>query len=171
MPGTEEFIRQFTLNERQIRYYIASLVANKSDVDDIMQECSSLLWKKYEQYDPERPFLPWAMRFAYNSVRTYRQKLGTRKKYFCNELIEELVAVHEKEMDRLEQERKLLPAALKKLNEKERLLIQHRYSSGGTIQDLAETLGEKPDALYKRLQRIREKLMKFIQIELEMDTV
>ena len=167
MPGTEEFIHQFTRNERQIRYYIASLVANKSDVDDIMQECSSLLWKKYDQYDPERPFLPWAMRFAYNAVRTYRQKLGTRKKYFTNELIEELVEVHAKEMDRLEQERNLLPSALKKLTEKEQLLIQHRYSHGGTIQDLAEKLGEKPDALYKRLQRIREKLMKSIQLEME----
>ncbi len=167
MPGTEEFIQQFTRNERQIRYYIASLVANKSDVDDIMQEASSLLWKKYDQYDPDRPFLPWAMRFAYNAVRTYRQKLGTRKKYFSNELIEELVAVHEKEMDRLDQERKLLPSAINKLSDKERLLIQHRYSNGGTIQDLARKLGENPDALYKRLQRIREKLMKNIQLEME----
>ncbi len=167
MPGTDEFIREFTLNERQIRYYIASLVANKSDVDDIMQEASSLLWKKFDEYDPDRPFLPWAMRFAYNAVRTYRQKLGTRKKYFCNELIEELVAVHEKEMDRLDQERKLLPSAINKLSDKERLLIQHRYSNGGTIQDLARKLGENPDALYKRLQRIREKLMKNIQLEME----
>lgn len=167
MLGAEDFIRQFTMNERQIRFYITSLVTNKSDVDDIMQECSSLLWQKYEQYDPERPFLPWAMKFAYNSVRTYRQKLSTRKKYFCDELLEELVAVHEKEYDWLEQERKLLPTALKKLNEKERLLIQHRYSHGGTIQDLADKLGEKPDALYKRLQRIREKLMRIIEVEIE----
>lgn len=167
MPETEEFIRQFTRHERQIRYYIVSLVANKSDVDDIMQEASSLLWKKYDLYDPSRPFLPWAMRFAYNAVRTYRQKLSTRYKYFSDELVEELVVAHEKEMDRLEQERKLLPTALKKLNDKERLLIEHRYSNGGTIQDLAEKLGEKPDALYKRLQRIREKLMTNIQLELE----
>ena len=167
MPGTEEFIRQFTRHERQIRYYIASLVANKSDVDDIMQEASSLIWAKYDQFDADRPFLPWAMRFAYNAVRTYRQKLGTRRKYFTDELVEELVATHEKEMDRLEQERKLLPVAMKKLTEKERLLIEHRYSNGGTIQDLAEKLGTKPDALYKRLQRIREKLMANIQVEME----
>jgi RNA polymerase sigma-70 factor, ECF subfamily len=167
MPGTEEFIRQFTRHERQIRYYIASLVVNKSDVDDIMQEASSLLWKKFDLYDPERPFLPWAMRFAYNAVRTYRQKLSTRHKYFSDELVEELVAAHEKEMDRLEQERRLLPAALTKLSDRERLLVEHRYSNGGTIQDLAEKLGETPDALYKRLQRIREKLMANIQMELE----
>ena len=86
MRNTEEFVLQFTRNERQIRYYIASLVANKSDVDDIMREASSLLWNKYDLYDPERPFLPWAMRFAYNAVRTYRQKLGTRRKYFTDEL-------------------------------------------------------------------------------------
>lgn len=167
MQETEEFIRQFTRHERQIRYYIGSLVANKSDVDDIMQEASSQLWRKYDQYDAARPFLPWAMKFAYNAVRTYRQKLGTRHKYFSDELIESLAAVHEKEMDRLEQERKLLPLALRRLSEKERLLIEHRYSDGGTIQDLAAQLGENPDALYKRLQRIREKLMKFIQLELD----
>ena len=167
MPvSTEEFIRLYTRHERQIRFYIASLVANKSDVADIMQEASALLWQKYDQYDPDRPFLPWASRFAYNAVRTYRQKLATRRKYFCDELIEELVAVHEKEMDRLEQERKLLAVALKKLTENERLLIQHRCGNGGTIQERAEMLDEKPDALYKRLQRIREKLMRTIQIEM-----
>lgn len=167
MTGTEEFISQFTRHERQIRYYIASLVVNKSDVDDIMQEASSLLWKKYDQYDPERPFLPWAMRFAYNAVRTYRQKLGTRRKYFSDELIEELVATHEKEMDRLEQERRLLPTAMQKLSERERVLIEHRYSNGGSIQDLATVVGVKPDVLYKRLQRIREKLLRNIQLEME----
>lgn len=167
MASAEEFVRHFTYNERQIRFYIWSLVANKSDVDDIMQEVSSLLWKKYEQYNPKRPFLPWAMRFAYNAVRTYRQKLGTRRKYFSDELIESLVVIHEKEQDLFELERSLLPKALKKLTEKERFLIMHRYSSGGTVQDLAEMLGEKPDALYKRLQRIREKLFRLLQNEME----
>jgi len=143
MPGTEEFISQFTRNERQIRYYIASLVANKSDVDDIMQEASSLLWKKYDQYDPDRPFLPWAMRFAYNAVRTYRQKLGTRRKYFSDELVEELVAAHEKEMDRLEKERTLLPLAPKKLSETV-LNIDYRQGPLGNA-----SCGAGPLELYK----------------------
>jgi len=50
MPIAEEFIRNYTRYERQIRFYISSLVVNKSDVDDIMQETSFLLWQKHEEY-------------------------------------------------------------------------------------------------------------------------
>ncbi|VGO15462.1 RNA polymerase sigma factor CnrH [Pontiella desulfatans] len=167
MDITEKYIREYSACEQDLRFYIASLINNKSDVDDILQETATAIWKKYELRDPEKPFLPWALTFAFNAVRNYRQKLKTRQKYFSNELLESMAVVEEKRHDELAAQSKILQSAIRSLSERERLLIEHRYSSGGTIQTLAEKLGEKPDALYKQLQRTREKLLRIIQLEMK----
>lgn len=78
-----------------------------------------------------------------------------------------MAVVEEKRHDELAAQSKILQSAIRSLSERERLLIEHRYSSGGTIQTLAEKLGEKPDALYKQLQRTREKLLRIIQLEMK----
>lgn len=166
MDGTEQFIKEYSACEQDLRFYIASLINNKSDVDDILQETATMIWKKYDGRDPGKPFLPWALAFAFNAVRNYRHKLKTRQKYFSNELLESMIVAQEKQQDELGKQGMILQAAIRRLSERERLLIEHRYSSGGTIQDLAIKLGENPDALYKQLQRIREKLLKTIQLEL-----
>lgn len=164
---TEQFIKEYSKNEQDLRFYIASLVNNKSDVDDILQEAASMIWKKYDLRDFSKPFLPWALAFAFNAVRNYRHKVKVQQKYFTNEMIDSMIAVQEKNLDPLEAQRSVMQTALRRLNERDRLLIEHRYSSGGTIQELADRLGEKPDALYKRLQRIREKLLKMILLEMK----
>ena len=165
--ATEQFIREYSACEQDIRFYIGSLINNKSDVDDILQETATAIWKRYDQRDPEKPFLPWAFAFAFNAVRNYRHRLRTRQKYFSDGLWESMAAVEEKRHEELVTQSAFLPGAIRKLNDRERLLIEHRYSSGGTIQALAERLGEKPDALYKQLQRAREKLLRMIQLEMK----
>ena len=92
MTVSEQFIRQYSAHELDLRCYISSLVSNKSDVDDILQDAAANMWKKYEERDPDAPFIAWALRFAFNSVRNYRQKLATRHKYFSDELVESIAA-------------------------------------------------------------------------------
>lgn len=58
MDITEKYIREYSACEQDLRFYIASLINNKSDVDDILQETATAIWKKYELRDPEKPFLP-----------------------------------------------------------------------------------------------------------------
>ncbi len=168
MPGTEQFIKEYSACEQDLRFYIGSLINNKSDVDDILQETATMIWKKYDDgRDPDKPFLPWALAFAFNAVRNYRHRLKVRQKYFSDELLESMAVVQEKRQDELSAQGAILKAAVRRLSARDRLLIEHRYSSGGTIQDLAMKLGEKPDALYKQLQRIRENLLKTIQLEMK----
>ena len=47
------------------------------DADDIMQETSMALWQKFADYDADRSFLPWALRFAY--FQTKRQQERNRE--------------------------------------------------------------------------------------------
>ena len=49
-------------------------MSNRADADDIIQETLKALWEKFDDYDPERPFLSWANRFVYCQVQMHRLK-------------------------------------------------------------------------------------------------
>ena len=133
-----QFVRLLTQYENDIHRYVLSLVFHPSGADDVMQNVAVLLWKKFAQYDPSRPFLPWAFRFAYFEVLKHRQKTRFSSSFFGEELIEKLAANYEDEHD--------IMAAL-------------RYGSKETIQEAAKRLAISVFKLYHSLDRIRRNLM------------
>ena len=127
---------------------------------------STTLWRKFDDYDPERPFISWAFAFAYNEVRNYRHKQRTRRKYFSDELIESLAVLQEESYDELKEQRLSLKSCMAKLPDKDRFLLEHRYCNDGTIDQLAKEMNQSPNSLYKSLQRIRRNLQSCIRSEM-----
>ena len=64
MAESAEFVTQITKVQRQLHAFILSMVWNPAEAEDVLQETNLVLWEKAAEYDPSRPFLPWAMRFA-----------------------------------------------------------------------------------------------------------
>ena len=56
--------------------YVASLVPNWADCDDILQNTKARLWEQFAGYDRTGDFGVWARRIAYFQVRNYRTRLG-----------------------------------------------------------------------------------------------
>jgi RNA polymerase sigma-70 factor (ECF subfamily) len=70
------------------------------------------------------------------------------------------------EAQRLDAERKALNDCLQKLQATERDLIRRCYDPGATIKQVAEQTGRTPNSLYKLLNRIRESLLRCIELRL-----
>ena len=49
----QRFISLFLRSEREIFRYVAALVPNVSDAEDIVQQTALVLWEKFDAYDPE----------------------------------------------------------------------------------------------------------------------
>src|SRR5947208_4499624 len=62
------FLRQFLRNERRVYAYILTLLPNRADADDALQEASLAMWDKFDTRDPPADFLAWARRVAYYKV-------------------------------------------------------------------------------------------------------
>ena len=62
----QQFLSLFLRSEREIFRYVAALVPNVTDAEDIVQQTAIALWEKFGSYDPAQPFTPWACRFALN---------------------------------------------------------------------------------------------------------
>ena len=155
---TEEFLLLYNRHHNMLYGYIANLIYNINDVDDILQNTLKTLWQKFDQYDPSRKFSTWACKFAFNEVRNYRQKLSTQNKYFSDQLVESMANI---QMERLEKDEKKdgLAHCLSQLESKDRELIEQRYSFHGSMQELAAKQNVSPNSLYKTLQRIRQKIL------------
>jgi RNA polymerase sigma-70 factor (ECF subfamily) len=54
-----EFIRLLTANQSRIYAYIVSLVPNFNDADDIMQETTTMMWERKEDFESGTDFVAW----------------------------------------------------------------------------------------------------------------
>lgn len=152
-------MRLFAQFENDLHRYVRSLVFDTSSVDDIMQEVAVALWKKFSQYDAERPFFPWACRFAYFEVLKHRQRASESRLYFGDDLLEKLAVEYEEEHEVLVARRKALDQCLGKLSAKDQELVRLRYGSRDTVQKLAKRQETSVFKLYHALARIRRTLM------------
>lgn len=160
------FVRLLLHHQNALLRYILPLVGNLDDAQDVLQQTALALWQKFGQYDPARPFLPFARQFAHNEVLMHHRK-QRRYTFLTSELIDTLVEQQEERELSREQRHRALQTCIEMLPEADRLLLDERYSeTGKTIQQLASETGQKANVLYKTLARIRRQLLDCIRQKL-----
>src|SRR5262249_25142601 len=120
------------------------------------------LWRRFDQYDPSQPFVPWACRFAFRHVLKYRQKKARVRKLLSVEILNQLARDRVEHDDFLESRRHALAKCLQRLTDEEPALIAERYARRANLAQLAEATGRKVSALYKALERVRRKLFECV---------
>ena len=108
MDPTTEFVRLWTRHQAEVERYLFMMMPRTTDVGELLQEVSVRLWEKWDQFDQERPFVPWALKFAWFEVQKWRQRLAREKLVFSDGLLEQLNAVHENEVSLMETRRRAL---------------------------------------------------------------
>ena len=87
-PPSSLFVQLFAKHQCALNSFIGSLVPTRADVDDVMQETSLALWKKWNDFDVSRDFFRWACGIAHIEVLRHRRKTATDRLWLCEELIE-----------------------------------------------------------------------------------
>lgn len=152
-----------------MRAFVTSLLPNWEGVDEVMQETSLVMWRKFDQFDPDRPnskFIDWAFMIARYEVLRYRRKKATDRLVFSEDVYE-LLASEAAEMAaerNPERQLKALKVCTAKLAPGQRDLLQTSYADGVSIKQAAETVGRTPTGLYKALARIRRNLRRCIEL-------
>jgi RNA polymerase sigma-70 factor (ECF subfamily) len=116
------------------------------------------LWEKFDTYDPERPFTPWACRFALNKARQWIERRQRWKQLLNDGLAEQLVRRREELRPSLDEKLRHLEDCLGKLPERQRSLVEGYYYRRDCIERLAEASNRSVAATYKMLQRVRQSL-------------
>ena len=164
----EAFLRLFTRFEGNLRAFVASLLPTWEGVDEVMQESSIVLWRKFAQFDQsaESRFLDWAFMIARYEVLKYRRRRATDRLRFSEDVFE-LLATTAASVTATQDERlRLLGECVANLEPAQLELAKAVYKDGIAIKDVAEKVGRSPTGLYKALARIRNRLATCVQTKL-----
>ena len=154
----QRFLSLFLRSEQEIFRYVAVLVPNVTDAEDIVQQTAVALWENFDSYDPVQPFAPWACRFALNKARQWIERRQRWQALLDHGLAEELAQRRQELQPELERRLKHLETCLEKLPPGQRSLVEAYYYQRTDVESLAGRSGRTVAATYKMLQRIRQAL-------------
>ena len=167
----QRFLSLFLRSEREVFRYVAALVPNVADAEDIVQQTALALWEKFDAYEPNLPFTPWACRFALNKTRQWIERRQKWQALLENGLAEELAQRREELRPEMELRLKHLESCLGKLPEEQRSLVEGYYYRREGIEKLADNSSRTVAATYKTLQRVRLVLQSCIEGVAKMEGV
>jgi RNA polymerase sigma-70 factor (ECF subfamily) len=159
----QRFLSLFLRSEREIFRYVAALVPNVADAEDIVQQTAIALWEKFDTYDPAQPFTPWACRFALNKTKQWIERRQRWQALLQGGLAEELAQRREELLPDIERRLKHLEGCLNQLPAEQRSMVEGYYYRRDGIEKVAEGSGRTVAAAYKTLQRIRQALQACIE--------
>src|SRR3954463_7617189 len=91
-PGRlDEVLALFARFQRRLYLYIASMLPNPAEAEEVLQETNIVVWKKFDQFRPNSDFRAWVFRIAYFEVRKHLERRG-RGVTLSHELLDELSA-------------------------------------------------------------------------------
>ena len=165
----DEFMQLFLEHQPKIHAYVRSLLYQRADADDVMQETASVLWRKFDQFEKGTRFDRWAFRTAYHQVRYFRQKKAREatRLQFGGDLVETLSAEAEEFLENTEETMAALERCVQKLPTREQEMIQWRFEPGGTNREFSKRIGKSEYVVSRTMNRVYESLMRCVSLQLK----
>jgi RNA polymerase sigma-70 factor, ECF subfamily len=161
-PG-DRFLEHFTRCDKRIRAYVYALAHDRQVAEDVFQSTALVLWRKFDQFDPESDFLAWAFRVAHYEVRGYLRTARRDRLRFNEHVLQTLADEGSERYVHRSDRCEALRQCLRKLSTRDRQLVEQSYDGKGTVKDLAERMGRAVQTLYNKLSHIRRQLFECVE--------
>lgn len=162
-PRIRGVTRLWTLAVPAVSAFVASLVRDFQDRDDVLQDTAVAVVESFDQYDPARPFVAWALGVARNQALLHLRRKGRDRVAFDTDAVEALAAafadVAPAEVHKLDR----LRDCVKDMDAKSRELCRLRYEEDLKPAAIGERLGVGANAVAKALQRVRDRLRECVE--------
>lgn len=155
---TKRLMALMTRYQRRIFSYIYTLVPNRYDAEDLLQETSVVICEKFHEFEEGTDFVAWACQIAYWRVRYARQKYARSKVIFDQEVLDAVAHTAATMTREVDARHEALARCLQKLYPRDREFVLTRYEPGSGVEEAARRSGRSLPAAYKALTRIRKLL-------------
>lgn len=165
-----EFLQGLAGAYRDIYAAGLSVVGNRSDADDVIQEVCVVLWQKFDEFESGTSFRKWACAVTFNVAKAQaRRQRRRRTAGLSDQALSRIAHVRAGASELLELRRDALRDCLGRLSASDRQFLLHCYRSRQPLVKLARELNSPVASLYTRLKRLRWKLGQCIQRRLGSD--
>ena len=148
--------------ERMVFAVALRVLRDEALAEDAAQETYLRAFRRIADLGDDAAFLTWLRRIAVTVAINMRR--SRRRTFLCLDDGVDVPILDELEARWSEVQRQQLAAALLILTPEERRLCDRRYHGGWSIGRLARDVGVDEAAMRKRMQRIRDKLRKDIEM-------
>ena len=155
---TRQATRLWTLAQPVVSAFVSSVVRDFSARDDVLQEVAIAVMESFHRYDPQRPFVGWAIGIAQNQVRLHLRRIHRDRLVFDDDVLLQLAVAFEEMSPEQSQSLGFLRGCLDQLEGRARELCELRYGRDLKPAAIAESLGMSGNTVAKALQRIRDQL-------------
>lgn len=155
----ENFLKLLAQSENVLRSYLRALVEEQSQIAEVMQNVFIIGWRKYDQFSgSESDFTKWLCVIGKYEALKYRKSLSRDRHVLSEELVYQIADEGEEDISSHSMWIEQLEHCMEKLSPNNRELINEAYSPHCSIKELAERDNKSPNALYQKLNRIRNQL-------------
>jgi RNA polymerase sigma-70 factor, ECF subfamily len=147
----------------QIYGYLRTMVLNRADAEDVLQDVARVLWQKFDQFEPGTRFDQWAYKIAYHQALCFMQKQRRAKLRFNSETLTLIADTCAAMNDEFDEVRDALEACMERLLEPDREIVRLRFEPAATNRSVAASLGRSETAVSRALNRIYTVLLDCIQ--------
>jgi len=160
----EEYVALIAGCQPAVRGLLRALIRRAPDVDDVLQETNTVLWRRRQEYDRDRPFLPWACRIAQLQTLAFFKRVRNHGQSTVDEqTLEQIAAIASSRAVETDSHTAALTHCMEKLPLEHRQLVESRYCDAMPVTQIASQAGRSADAVSMTLYRIRKTLMECIQ--------
>ncbi len=142
--------------------YIRAVVTDAAAAKDVLQETALTLFRRFADYDGERPFLGWALGVAKFQVLGYRRDEARSFLTFEPDLFGRFTEQWAASAPEADRRAGALQECLEQLAGRAREVVRLRYFEELTAEEIALRSGANGAAVRVMLQRIREQLRECI---------
>jgi RNA polymerase sigma factor (sigma-70 family) len=153
---------------QRMAYAVAkSVLRDAAAAEDATQDAYLRAFRRLRDLDDPRAFIPWLRRIVVTIALNVRR--AHRLTFVTLDDADVVPVLDEAETSWSDEQRRRLAGALLVLTPDERRLCDRRYHGRWTTTRLAQELGVDESVVRKRLQRVRDKLRKEIEVAEQRD--
>ncbi len=154
------FVTNLEQNQNIVHKVCRIYTNDQESHNDLFQEITIQLWKAYPKFRGDAKFSTWMYRVALNTAITLYRKSKRSIKTSDIDTISFRIKVDEYD-DEIEQQLKLMYAAVKQLNDIEKALV-FLYLEDKSYREIADTMGISEVNARVKMNRVKTKLKKIL---------
>lgn len=162
----DQFLELLACHQGQLFGYIFAAVRNLDDAEELYQQTSIILWRKFSDYKPGSDFVRWACKTAKYEILHHRRKQRRSPICFNDKVLSNLAETQAHGDDAALLHQELLAKCVKELPATDRQIVEMCYGRHGGVKQVAEELQRSVQTLYNSLSRIRRVLFHCVRLKL-----
>ena len=160
---------EWTRAQPSVGRFIRSFVRDRAQAEDLLQVVALVIVDRFESYEPDRPFIGWALGIARRVVLTHlRKEYRDRQVEFTN-AVEQAADAFQRLEPQAEVMKDALAHCVDNVRGRSRRALLLRYSEGLELKQIGKRLGMTAGNVGVLLHRVRTSLRDCVQRRLRLE--